>query len=92
MNNPEDLLQEWASLPDDELSKDWQTQLMQRLKVAQQHRAKKRDVRLQFVGLVLIFVVFNGVFIAQIWQKQGHNRATRQEGLVALSRQFFVKP
>jgi hypothetical protein len=92
MNNPEDLLQEWEALPDDAPSTEWQNRLLQRAEMVQNRRTKIKDARVQFMGLILIFVVFNIVFIAQVWQKQGHDTTTRQDGLAALSQQFFVKP
>jgi hypothetical protein len=92
MNKTEDLLSKWEALPNIEPSEEWQNRLIERAKTARQDKAQAANARTQFLMLFMGFVLFNVLFISQVWQKgQPDKMGARQEGLTALSNQFFVK-
>lgn len=93
MNNSDDLLQKWADLPDKEPSEAWRNRLMQRAESLPRKQAKAGNMRLQFLSIAFVFVVFNTIAITQFWQKKPEHRAelNREAALVALSHNFFVK-
>jgi hypothetical protein len=92
MNKTEDLLRQWEEIPEYEPSEAWQNTLMERAKTTRQDKAQATNGRTQFLMLFIGFVLFNMLFIAQIWIKgQNEHTSERQEGLATLSNQFFVK-
>jgi hypothetical protein len=92
MNNTEDELRRWEEMPEYEPSEEWQNRLVERVKKARQDKAQAANGRTQFLLLFMGFVLFNGLFISQIWTKEQKESTTeRQAGLTALSNQFFVK-